>query len=102
MLGNHPLHGTLRSVFVALPGPASRDALLWWAVGAGVVVFMLAWATGLAATYAGVRFGQRMSYDVASDLFNHLQRLSLRLHSRLGVGNSIRRITTAPRRPTIS
>jgi ATP-binding cassette subfamily B protein/subfamily B ATP-binding cassette protein MsbA len=35
-----------------------------------------------------------MSYDVAGDLFAHLQRLSIRFHAQHGVGSSIRRITS--------
>ena len=35
-----------------------------------------------------------MVYDLAADLFSHLQRLSLRFHSRQSVGDSIRRVTT--------
>ena len=35
-----------------------------------------------------------MVYDLATDLFSHLQRLSLRFHSRQSVGDSIRRVTT--------
>ena len=54
----------------------------------------LGWALGVAAAYANIGFGQRMVYDLAADLFGHLQRLSLRFHSRKSVGDSIRRVTT--------
>src|SRR5439155_4509199 len=43
---------------------------------------------------ANISLGQRMVYDLAADLFAHLQRLSLRFHSRKTVGDSIRRVTT--------
>ena len=94
VLGGKPLPGWLGDVFHALPGPASREALLWWATGTSAIIFILVWAAGLALSWAGVRFGERMAYDVAGDLFSHLQRLSLRYHTRHGVGSSIRRITT--------
>src|SRR2546421_6224914 len=94
VLNGKPLHGTAAHVFAALPGPVSRHALLWWVVATTAVIFLLAWALGLAATYASIRFGQRLVYDLAGDLFRHLQRLSLRFHSRTGVGSSLRRVTT--------
>jgi len=91
-LNDKPLPGWLDGLFVALPGPATREALLVWCAVASAVVFTLAWAGGLAVAWAGVRFGQRVAYDVAADLFDHLQRLSLRYHARQGVGSLIRRI----------
>ena len=57
-------------------------------------LFLLGWALGVAAACANIAFGQRMVYDLAADLFGHLQRLSLRFHSRQSVGDSIRRVTT--------
>jgi ATP-binding cassette subfamily B protein/subfamily B ATP-binding cassette protein MsbA len=91
--GRH-LHGFVLSLFQALPGPHTRDSLLTWTIAATVVIFLLAWAAGLVASWAAIRFGSRMSYDVAADLFAHLQRLSLRYHARHGIGSSIRRITS--------
>src|SRR5207245_4072383 len=89
-----PLPGAAAQEFDALPGPATRHALLWWVIAATALIFLLAWALGVAATYASIRFGQRLVYDLAGDLFRHLQRLSLRFHSRTGVGSSLRRVTT--------
>jgi len=90
--GRH-LHGFLLSLFQALPGPHTRDSLLTWTIAATVAIFLLSWAAGLVASWAAIRFGSQMSYDVAADLFAHLQRLSLRYHARHGIGSSIRRIT---------
>jgi ATP-binding cassette, subfamily B, bacterial len=94
VLHGRPLHGFLLSVFQALPGTHGRDALLTWTITATVVIFLLSWAAGLVASWAAIRFGSQMSYDVAGDLFAHLQRLSLRFHARHGIGSSIRRITS--------
>ena len=58
-----------------------------------MALFLLGWALGVATAYANIGFGQRMVYDLAADLFGHLQRLSLRFHSRQSVGDSIRRVT---------
>jgi ATP-binding cassette subfamily B protein len=93
VLRGKPLPGFLQDVFHALPGPASRDALLTWTIVATVVIFLLGWASGLMASWASVRFGARLSYDVAGDLFAHLGRLSLRFHATHGLGSSLRRIT---------
>jgi ATP-binding cassette, subfamily B, bacterial len=93
VLDKHPLPAWLHSVFDWLPGPATREALLWWSIGATILIFVLGWAANLALSWASVRFGQRMSYDLANDLLEHVQRLSLRFHDRHGIGTLMRRIT---------
>jgi ATP-binding cassette subfamily B protein/subfamily B ATP-binding cassette protein MsbA len=75
-----------------LPGGANAANLITWCVGATVILFILARLLHLLAACANLAFGQRMIYDLASDLFGHLQRLSLRFHSRHSVGDSIRRV----------
>src|SRR5687768_16932177 len=94
VLYEKPLAPALAGAFAALPGPASRDALLYWTLGAGLATFLLGWAVGVAAAYANIAFGQRLVYDLGARLFHHLQGLSLRFHDQHGVGNLIRRITT--------
>jgi len=94
VLRGRPLHGFLLGLFRDLPGPQTREGLLIWTIAALVVIFLLTWAAGVVASWAAIRFGAQMSYDVAGDLFAHLQRLSLRFHTQHGVGSSIRRITT--------
>ncbi len=54
---------------------------------------MLSWAVSLANEYAGISLGQRMTYDLAADLFTRLQQLSLRFHTSKSVGDNIRRVT---------
>jgi len=76
------------------PWAATREGLIGWSVAATVVIFLLGWGLGLATAFANINFGQRMIYDLAADLFAHLQRLSLRFHARKSVGDSIRRVTT--------
>jgi ATP-binding cassette, subfamily B, bacterial len=93
-LGEQPLPMSLAGAAAALPGAATREGLVAWSVAATVVLFLLGWALGVARSYADIGFGQRMVYDLATDLFSHLQRLSLRFHSRRSVGDSIRRVTT--------
>jgi ATP-binding cassette subfamily B protein/subfamily B ATP-binding cassette protein MsbA len=93
-LGNQPLPSIMANVAIALPGGGTREAIIGWSVAATVLLFLLGWALGVARSYANIGFGQRMVYDLATDLFSHLQRLSLRFHSRQSVGDSIRRVTT--------
>src|SRR5262249_34214764 len=80
--GGQPLHGFANTVFHALPGPHGRDALLTWSVLAGIAIFVLTWGASLLAAWAAIRFGSQLSYDMAGDLFAHMQRLSLRFHAQ--------------------
>jgi len=80
-------------VVEALPGSPSIQGLILWSVAAIVVLFLLSWAAGLANAYASISLGQRMVYDLASDLFARLQALSLRFHTSKAVGDTIRRVT---------
>jgi ATP-binding cassette, subfamily B, bacterial len=77
-----------------LPGAGGREGLLAWCVGATVLLFLLTWSLGLLSSLANINFGQQMIYDLATDLFAHLQRLSLRFHSRKPVGDLVRRVAT--------
>jgi len=79
---------------VLLPGAHTPENLVAWAVGATVLIFLLSWSVGLANAYANITLGQRMVYDLASDLFTKLQQLSLHFHLRQSVGDNIRRVTT--------
>jgi ATP-binding cassette subfamily B protein/subfamily B ATP-binding cassette protein MsbA len=99
LLVDHVLHGRpmperLAGVAALLPGADSREGLLGWCVAATVVLFVLAWAANLASSLAGLAFGQRLVYDLAGDVYAHLQRLSLRYHGRHPVGDTVRRVTT--------
>ena len=90
VLGSKPLQGPLGDVF----GGLSRPDLLTWTVVATVALFVLGWAVGVAGAWAGLELGVRLTYDLAADLFAHLQRLSLGFHRRSQVGDSIRRVTS--------
>jgi ATP-binding cassette subfamily B protein len=76
-----------------LPGPHNSAWLIGWSVIATVLLFLLSWAVGLSNAYANISLGQRMTYDLASDLFARLQQLSLRFHTSKSVGDNIRRVT---------
>lgn len=93
-LSGQALSGPLAAVAALLPGAETREGLITWSVAATVTLFVFRWALGVATNYANIGFGQRMVYDLAGDLFGHLQRLSMLFHSRQSVGDSIRRVTT--------
>jgi ATP-binding cassette, subfamily B, bacterial len=84
----------LAAVTAAFPGTDPRLTMISLAVGATILLFLLEWASGLASTYASVTLGQRLTYDVAGDLFQKLQQLSLRFHRGRSTGDTIRRVTT--------
>jgi ATP-binding cassette subfamily B protein/subfamily B ATP-binding cassette protein MsbA len=90
VLGHHPTPPLLTSV---LPGSSTAHGLLVWAAVGTVVVFVLATASSTLYTYLSLRVGQQMTFDLASDLFDHLQRLSLMFHSRRLLGDMIARVT---------
>src|SRR5580765_1085341 len=47
----------------SLPSAPTPLNLVGWSVTATVLIFLLSWAVGLAATYANISLGQRMTYD---------------------------------------
>jgi ATP-binding cassette, subfamily B, bacterial len=75
-----------------LPGSGLPSALAAWSVVATVLLFLLSWMIGVAATYGNINLGQRITYDLAGDLFAKLQQLSLHFHARKSVGDNIRRV----------
>ncbi|PYT10445.1 MAG: ABC transporter ATP-binding protein [Acidobacteria bacterium] len=77
-----------------LPGAATRDGLLLWSLAGNVLLFLFSWSSGLARTCAKIAFNQRLNYALAADLFGHLQRLSLRFHNRISIGDHMRRVST--------
>src|SRR6266513_708204 len=73
----------------SLPGP-----LLLLVACIGLVILNLgAGALTLLHNYTTIRVGQNMVNDLRSDLYAHLQRLSLAYHSRQRVGDLMYRIT---------
>ena len=97
-LVDHVLQGRVMPQWVqrfveSLPGPSTTGNLIGWSVAATVLLFLLSWAVSLAITYTGISLGQRMTYDLAAELFARLQKLSLHFHARRAIGDSIRRVT---------
>jgi ATP-binding cassette subfamily B protein len=94
VLKQEPMPTEVAGAVAFLPGAATPESWITWCVAATVILFILARLIHLLAACANLAFGQRMVYDLATDLFGHLQRLSLRFHSRHSVGDSIRRVTS--------
>src|SRR5438270_4669871 len=63
-----PMAPGLAAAVSRLPGAGEAQGLLAWCVAATVILFLLAWALGLAASFASLHFGQRMVYDLGEDL----------------------------------
>jgi ATP-binding cassette subfamily B protein/subfamily B ATP-binding cassette protein MsbA len=61
---------------------------------ATVALFLLSQLAGAAQRAILAGAGSRMVYDLGADLFEHLQRLSLRFHGRQAAGDLVRRVTT--------
>src|SRR6266480_21064 len=83
-----PFGGPIGSL-LSLPPPV----LLVVACAGIVVVHLGAGALTLLHNYTTIRVGQNMVNDLRSDLYAHLQRLSLAYHSRQRVGDLMYRIT---------
>jgi ATP-binding cassette subfamily B protein/subfamily B ATP-binding cassette protein MsbA len=83
----------LEKIVQVLPGTPTSNSLIAWSVAATILIFLLSWLVDLAATYANISLAQRMTYDLAGDLFAKMQQLSLHFHARKSVGDNIRRVT---------
>src|SRR5207247_729753 len=94
VLTGKPLSPTVAAIVEGLPGTATLHGRLTWCVAATVALFLLTWVARLVNSLAGMHLGQRLVYDLAAELFGHLQRLSLRFHHRKSVGDSLRLVTS--------
>jgi ATP-binding cassette, subfamily B, bacterial len=90
-LGGGTPPGWVRTVigWAAEPTPG---AVLVAAAVASLLLLLLNSALTVAVSWGWTAAGQRMVYDLASDLFAKLQRLSLRFHARRDVGDSLSRL----------
>jgi ATP-binding cassette, subfamily B, bacterial len=95
VLGGKPPPAT--GVFAAWPIGAAmalpKEELLLVACGGIVAVHLGVGALTLWHNYTTIRVGQSMVNDLRSDLYAHLQRLSLAYHGRQRVGDLLYRIT---------
>ena len=91
VLGQHS--GAVDGIFSYMPGSETPEGLLVWVCASTLILFLLAWLMTQINLVSTVRLGQRMVYDLAADIFHHLQRLSLTFHNRRPVGDTVARVT---------
>lgn len=70
-----------------------KEMILFLSCFCLVVIYLLLDGLTILNNYTTIRIGQRMVNDFRSDLYSHLQRLSLAFHSRRQVGDLLYRVT---------
>ena len=90
VLKGAPLPGT---VGLLIPAGTGRKGLLLVFTLATVLVFLAAWTIQIAENYLRTGTASRIRFGLASAVFDHLQRLSLRFHGRRPTGDLLKRIT---------
>jgi ABC-type multidrug transport system fused ATPase/permease subunit len=85
-----PVLGTVLNM---LPGTSSSYGLLFWVALAGLIVFAVNSVLDVILTFAWIKVGQTMVYDLTTEVFNRVQRRSLLFHKRNSVGDLLNRIT---------
>ena len=96
LIVDHALTGTPLPPSVAwlagLPGAAQPAGLLVWLTAGSILLFAVAWLCRAGQLYVKTGLGTRLTYDLGADLFDHLQRLSLRFHGRRPTGDLVQRV----------
>jgi ATP-binding cassette subfamily B protein len=72
--------------------PHQNPRLLYLLVGAIILLNVLTGLVGVLQNYFNVRVGQSLMYDLRSDLFRHLQRMSLPFYTTTRAGEIVSRI----------
>jgi ABC-type multidrug transport system fused ATPase/permease subunit len=85
VLGTEPIPSALESWIGAL----DRSAMLVAAVGAGLVLSLLANALSVATSYLKTRLEQGIILDFRSDLFHHAERLSVAFRDHISTGRLV-------------
>ena len=91
VLGNQPIPTWLAPPVNAF-SLESKFSLLVAVCLAGLFIGLLSEIVSLAHTQLQVGTGQKMVLDLQRDLFEHLQKLSLRYHQQTGTGDAIYRL----------
>ena len=87
VLGGKPL------AWLGYPEHVGASALLLLAALGLVALYVLIGVLSVASNYLTIDVGQLMVNDFRSDLYQHLQRLSLRFHTQRGSGDLMYRLT---------
>jgi len=83
----------IQSFIRALALQVSPALIILLAALASLGFYVLNSMIDVGLSWAWTEAGQKMVYNLAADLFRHLQRLSLLFHNRHGVGDSLSRLT---------
>jgi ATP-binding cassette, subfamily B, bacterial len=87
------LSPSVDAIVGAFPWTDNRYGLLLWVSLAGVIIFAVNSALDIILTFAWIKVGQRMVYDLLVNVFSRVQRRSLLFHTRNSVGDLLNRIT---------
>ena len=93
VFGQEPQSKAMTRVVGLLLGAGSPAGLLVWVALAGLAIFAINSVMDVVLTFAWIRVGQQMVYELARALFARVQRRSLLFHTRSAVGDSLARIT---------
>ena len=77
-----------------LTGTTETTGLLAWLVFSTLLLFVVNRGIQVLKAYIQDGVGNRMMYSLGGELFDHLQRLSLRFHNQRQNGDLVRRVTT--------
>ena len=80
--------------FGSLAGTTDASVLLAWLAVSTLCLFVANRGVQVLKAYIQDGVGNRMMYSLGEELFDHLQRLSLRYHNRQHSGDLVRRVTT--------
>jgi ATP-binding cassette subfamily B protein len=92
-LRHDTLPAALQSVLAHLSLPVTPTSLVVFACIFSLLVFGVNCLISLGLGWAWAVAGQRMVFDLSIDLFQRLQRLSLRYHRKTPVGDSLSRLS---------
>jgi ATP-binding cassette subfamily B protein/subfamily B ATP-binding cassette protein MsbA len=81
------------SWLTGLPGAENAPLLIAWLAGGTILLYVGSQGVQLARGYLEAGVSSRMGYELGADLFQHLQRLSLRFHGKRSAGDLLRRVT---------
>jgi ABC-type multidrug transport system fused ATPase/permease subunit len=89
-----PPSASLAAVWQFFSPAQSPLALAVLLVGAGLMIFVFQAAVDTVLAWGWTRYGRRMVYDLAEDLFAALQRRSILFHRKHAVGDLMGRLST--------
>jgi ATP-binding cassette, subfamily B, bacterial len=93
VLSNQPLSNTIAHVVAAVDGVNNKTTLLLMCILAMIILIAGGALISFTLSQLTTRICQRMVHDLSLDLFDRLQQLSLRFHSKNKVGELLQRLS---------